>query len=242
MLASSQTQNFGSETHREFVHHAVAALSDKARLPGLPLRWQNLRFEVVTDPADLMRAFSLRYRAYSSCGFISPDDFPLGLEADRFDDRAVHFIARSDFSEELVGYTRLIMGKPLQLEDLLDISDYRSRFNDRICEISRLMVYPKGQRFVCRGLRHVAFRWAEAAAVACVVGISLAQQEEFFKRLHLMPMEPSRRCLYTGTHFRLLVGRTLYGNHFEIQQNRLYVRDLLNCGSSQALCAPLITS
>lgn len=227
MIISAQPENGSTETHRELVYHAVAALSDRVRLPWLPMHWENLCFEVLTDPADLIQSLRLRHRAYSECGFISADDFPLGLEIDRFDDRAVHFIARRDFSGEVVGYTRLLMGKPLQMEDLLDISDYRSRYNDRICEMSRLMVYPKGQRFVGRGLRHVAFRWAEQAGVACVVSISLAREEEFFKRLHFMPMEPSRRCRYAGTHFRLLAGTWLCGNHFDVERNRLYVRELV---------------
>jgi hypothetical protein len=220
-----------SETHRELVYRAVAALSDKVRLPWLPMRWQNLCFEVLTDPGDLVQSFKLRYRAYSDCGFISADDFPLGLEVDRFDDRAVHFIARCESSGEIVGYTRLLMGKPAQIEDLVDISDYRYRYNDCICEMSRLIVYPKGQRYVGRGLRHAAFRWAEAAGVACIVGISLEREEEFFKRFLFLPMEPRRRCRYAGTHFRLLLGAWLYGNHFDVGRNQLYIRELVKTES-----------
>jgi hypothetical protein len=231
MNISPQQQILSSETHRELVYRAVAALSDGVRLPWLPMHWQNLRFEVLTDPADLIQAFKLRYLAYSECGFISPDDFPLGLEVDRFDDRAVHFIARCESSGEVVGYTRLLMGKPAQMEDLLDISDYRFRYNDCICEMSRLIVYPKGQRYVGRGLRNVAFRWADEAGVACIVGISLERAEEFFKKLQFLPMEPRRRCRYTGTQFRLLIGTWLYGNHFDVDRNRLYARELVKSES-----------
>jgi N-acyl-L-homoserine lactone synthetase len=227
MMVSPQPQNPPFGTHREQVYRACAALSNKVRLPWLPMRWQNLSFEVLTEPADLIQSFRLRFRAYADCGFISADDFPLGLEVDRFDDRAVHFIARCDFSGEVAGYTRLLTGKPSQMEDLLDISDYRLRYAERICELSRLIVYPKGQRFVGRGLRHVALRWAEEAGVTCIVGISLERQEEFFKRLRFLPMEPRRRCRYTGSHFRLLGGRWLYGNHFDVERNRLYVRELV---------------
>jgi hypothetical protein len=195
------------------------------------MRWCNLCFEVVTDPADLVQSFKLRYRAYSGCGFISADDFPLGLEVDRFDERAVHFIARCESSGDIVGYTRLLIGKPAQIEDLLDIADYRYRYNDCICEMSRLIVYPKGQRYVGRGLRHTAFRWAEEAGVACIVGISLEREEDFFKRLHFLPMEPRRRCRYAGTHFRLLLGSWLYGNHFDVGRNRLYIRELVKTDS-----------
>ena len=231
MIISPHQESRPSELRRELVCRAVGALSDKVRLTWLPMRWQNLRFEVLTDPADLIQAFKLRYRAYSECGFISPDDFPLGMEVDRFDVRAVHFIARSESSGEVVGYTRLLMGKPAQMEDLLDISDYRFRYNDCICEMSRLIVYPKGQRYVGRGLQHVAFRWAEEAGVACVVGISLEREEEFFKRLQFLPMEPRRRCHYTGTHFRPLVGTWLYGNHFDIGRDRPYIRQLVKTES-----------
>jgi hypothetical protein len=169
----------------------------------------------------------LRYQAYRDCGFISADDFPLGLEVDRFDDRAVHFVARCESSGVVVGYTRLLMGKPAQIEELLDIDDYRSRYNDCICEMSRLIVYPRGQRYVGRGLRHVALRWAEDAGAACIVGISRESEEEFFKRLRFMPMEPRRRCRYAGSHFRFLVGTWLYGNQFDVGRNWLYTRKLV---------------
>jgi len=231
MMLSSPQENLSSETHRELVYRAIAALSDKVRPPWLPMRWRNLCFEVLTDPADLVQSFKLRYRAYAGCGFISAGDFPLGLEVDRFDARAVHFIARCESSGEIVGYTRLLMGKPAQIEDLLDISDYRYRYNDCICEMSRLIVYPKGQRYVGRGLRHMAFRWAEEAGVACIVGISLEREEEFFKRLQFLPMEPRRRCRYAGSHFGLLVGAWLYGNHFDVGRNRLYIRELVKTES-----------
>jgi len=191
------------------------------------MRWQDLCFDVLTDPVDLMQAFKLRYRAYSDCGYINPGDFPLELEVDRFDDRAVHFIARREWSGEIVGYTRLLLGKPAQLEEMLDVSDYRTRYRNSICEMSRLIVYPKGQRYVGRGLRNIALRWAEAAGIACIVGISLERDEEFFARLQFLPMEPRRRCRYIGHHFRLLVGRWLYGNYFDVDRNRQYIRELL---------------
>ena len=227
MIISPQQQEPSFDTHRQLVHRAATALSENIRLPWLPMRWQDVCFDVLTDPIDLIESFELRYRVYSDCGYISGDDFPLGLEVDRFDDRAVHFIARRESSGEIVGYTRLLMGKPAQMEEMLDITDYRSRYGDHVCEMSRLIVYPKGQRYVGRGLRNVAFRWAEERGIACIVGISLAREEDFFTRLHFLPMDPGRRCQYFGKHFKLLVGMWLYGNYFDVARNRIYIQNLL---------------
>lgn len=227
MTISPQPQERPSETHQQLVYRAAAALCNNFRLPWLPMHWQDLCFDVVTEPADLIESLKLRYRAYTGCGYICADDFPLGLEVDRFDHRAVHFVARHESSGEIVGYTRLLLGRPAQMEDMLDISDYRCRYRDSICEMSRLIVYPKGQRYVGRGLRNIAFRWAEANEIACIVGISLERDEEFFTRMQFLPMEPRRRCRYDGSHFRLLVGTRLYGNYFEVNRNQLYIRELL---------------
>ena len=113
------------------------------------------------------------------------------------------------------------------MEDMLNICNYRYRYHDSICEMSRLIVCPKGQRYVGRGLRNVAFRWAEETGIACIVGISLERDEEFFARLRFLPMEPRRRCGYVGVQFRLLVGRWLYGNYFAVDRNQLYIRELV---------------
>ena len=235
MIISPQQQELSSETHRQLAYRAVAALSENIGLPWLPMRWQDLCFDVLTDPADLVQSFRLRYRAYSDCGYISADDFPLGLEVDRFDDRAVHFIARRESSDEIVGYTRLLIGKPAQMEDMLDISDYKRRYSDRVCEMSRLIVYPKGQRYVGRGLRNMAFRWAEETGITCIVGISLEREEEFFTRLQFLPMEPRRRCQYFGKHFRLLAGKWLYGNYFDVERNRVYIQELVKDSERQPI-------
>jgi Acetyltransferase (GNAT) domain len=220
-------QNF-SQTQGYLVDRAVAALSGIPRPSWLPMHWQDLCFDVVTDPETLMRSFELRYHAYSECGYISVDDFPVGLEMDRFDDRAVHFVARRESSKKLVGYTRLLMGNPVQMEDMLDISDYRRRYSDRICEMSRLIVYPIGQRYASRGLRNVAIRWAEETGIACIVGVSLERDEEAFTRRWFLPMQPRRRCLYADTYFRLLAGAWLYGNYFDVEQSRLCIRKLVS--------------
>jgi N-acyl-L-homoserine lactone synthetase len=226
-MSSAEQQKLSCETHEPLICRAVAALSQNISLPWAPIHWQDLCFEVLTDRTDLLESFQLRYRAYSEYEYISAADFPRGLEVDSFDDRAIHFIARRESSRKIVGYTRLLMGNPVQMEEMLNIADYRRRYGDRICEMSRLIVYPKGQRYVGRGLRKAAFRWAEETGIACIVGISRACEEKVFTRLNILPMEPRRRCQYFGSHFKLLVGTWLYGNYFDVGRNSLYIQNLL---------------
>ncbi len=227
MLTPREPASERALAHRRLIDLAASALSHNVRPSWLALRWQELRFDVPRNQGELMEALRLRHSAYSACGFIDPADFPLDMEVDVFDQRAVHFLARREAEGTLVGYTRLLLGQPLQLEDMVDIGDYRRAHGDALCEMSRLIVFPAGQRYVGRGLRHAAFHWAEQSDISMIVGISLERDEEMFTRMRFLPMVPRRRYRYAGEHFRGLVGTWLYGNCFDLAANRAHIRELL---------------
>lgn len=102
------------------------------------------RQRVVQDDA-LTRALKLRYQVYClECNFLSPDDYPDGVETDDFDERAAHFYA-FDAHEELVGYARLIRPEadqafPIQKHCVLSVDVTALPLARQAAEVSRLMV------------------------------------------------------------------------------------------------------
>ncbi len=94
---------------------------------------------------ELRRAQALRYQVYClECQFLSPDDYPDGLESDAYDATAAHFYAY-DEKNELVGYVRLIRPDTKQrfpFQDHCHTSTDKATLPlpGRAGEISRLMV------------------------------------------------------------------------------------------------------
>ena len=90
-------------------------------------------------------ALELRYQVYClEMNFLSPDDYPHGVESDEHDDDAAHFYAFNP-REELVGYVRLVRPDAQQHFPLLrrcTTSLERANLPDprKCAEISRLMV------------------------------------------------------------------------------------------------------
>jgi N-acyl amino acid synthase of PEP-CTERM/exosortase system len=93
----------------------------------------------------LKSALELRYQVYClECNFLSPDDYPDGIETDSHDERAAHFHAL-DFDDELVGYVRLVRAGqdgafPFQKHCELSVGVKDLPDPDHSAEISRLMV------------------------------------------------------------------------------------------------------
>lgn len=93
----------------------------------------------------LRRALELRYQVYCvECSFLSPADYPDGLETDAHDDDAAHFHA-FDADHELVGYVRLVQADeeqrfPLQRHCGDFFTDMALPPAREAAEISRLMV------------------------------------------------------------------------------------------------------
>jgi N-acyl amino acid synthase of PEP-CTERM/exosortase system len=93
----------------------------------------------------LRKALELRYQVYClEYNFLSPDDYPEGVETDEHDDGAAHFYA-FDRDDELVGYVRLVRADaeqafPIQKHCRLTAVDFDLPAPSNAAEISRLMV------------------------------------------------------------------------------------------------------
>ena len=93
----------------------------------------------------LRSALKLRYEVYClECNFLSPDDYPDGIETDEHDEDAAHFYA-FDSDEELVGYVRLVRPDaarqfPIQRHCELSLEHAALPIPQQAAEISRLMV------------------------------------------------------------------------------------------------------
>ena len=90
-------------------------------------------------------ALELRFQVYClECNFLSPDDYPDGVETDEYDDNSVHFYA-FDSHEELVGYVRLVRPDdeailPIQRTCKLSVDRSALPPPPLVAEVSRLMV------------------------------------------------------------------------------------------------------
>lgn len=84
----------------EATQHRTGRPSDPGHCPD---HWSR-----PTPDRALRSALELRYQVYClECSFLSPDDYPDGVETDEHDDTAAHFYAY-DADKELVGYVRLV--------------------------------------------------------------------------------------------------------------------------------------
>jgi N-acyl amino acid synthase of PEP-CTERM/exosortase system len=98
-----------------------------------------------THAEALKSAFELRYQVYCiECSFLSPEDYPDGVESDEHDDGAAHFYA-FDADDELVGYVRLVRPGadalfPIQKRCTLSVDGAALPPVGESAEISRLMV------------------------------------------------------------------------------------------------------
>lgn len=74
---------------------------------------RNLASTLPTKAPDaLISALELRYQVYClECNFLSPDDYPDGVETDEHDESASHFYA-FDHDGALAGYVRLVKPNP----------------------------------------------------------------------------------------------------------------------------------
>ena len=98
-----------------------------------------------THAEALKSAFELRYQVYCiECSFLSPEDYPDGVESDEYDEGAAHFYA-FDAEDELVGYVRLLRTGPdalfpIQKRCALSVDGAALPAAEQSAEISRLMV------------------------------------------------------------------------------------------------------
>lgn len=114
------------------------------------------------------QALQLRYQVYClECNFLSPDDYPEGLETDEHDTDAAHFYA-FDSNEELVGYVRLVLPDedqkfPIQKHCVLTVDRSSLPVPRQAAEISRLMVRSDYRRRRGDGLSGVTAEQNSAA-------------------------------------------------------------------------------
>lgn len=106
---------------------------------------------------NLRRAQELRYQVYCvECSFLSPEDYPDGLETDEHDDDAKHFYA-FDTQGELVGYVRVVHADvyqrfPFQRHCATSDEGVVLPVPCRTVEVSRLMLRCDYRRLPDKGL------------------------------------------------------------------------------------------
>ncbi len=103
----------------------------------------------VTDQKELTEVYKLRYKVYcEEWGFEKPEDYPDGLEKDKYDNHSLHFAAK-DNTGKVIGTVRLILnsieGFPIEKHSQLNIkTDELPR--ESLAEISRLAISKEFRR------------------------------------------------------------------------------------------------
>ncbi len=107
-------------------------------------------FLLVSKPEELAKLFHLRYQVYcNECGFLKPEDYPSGLENDRYDPHSLQFAIYD--THGMIGGVRLILdsilGFPLEEHcgSTLDF-DINSLPRNSTAEISRLVISKEYRR------------------------------------------------------------------------------------------------
>lgn len=142
-----KTHRFETKDHRfGRFDHPTRELDVAARLtkPSLGAMYWDDGGPRVQD-RDFRSALELRYQVYCvECSFLSPDDYPDGVEMDEHDAAAEHFYA-FDSQDELVGYVRLVRPDadqrfPFQSHCITSADGSKLPAPGRAAEISRLML------------------------------------------------------------------------------------------------------
>ncbi len=137
-------------------------------------------------PKELEQAYRLRYDIYcGEIGSLSPLDYPTGMEMDRFDPYAVHFIARID--KQIVGCIRVVpdYGRGFLLEEHFEIPPEIAKEIERekTLEISRAILLPEardGTLFF--QLLQAAADWGLSHGYSHFVGVSIEKIWNSFLR------------------------------------------------------------
>jgi hypothetical protein len=82
-----------------------------------------LRLGIAQSPADFEAAYRLRYETVIEKGWAKPDEYPYGLERDRYDDHAIQLVAWD--GEKLAGTGRVVLPSPdypLPAETLFELT------------------------------------------------------------------------------------------------------------------------
>jgi N-acyl-L-homoserine lactone synthetase len=115
---------------RDHVIDPDQALAAVDRLAEQAIGWiKPIELSCTRSTAERETAYRLRYQAVIDHGWLSPSDFPDGLERDRYDDQAVHLLARDQ--GQVIATARLIFPQPYRLLPTEEAFD--------------LMIEPRGQ-------------------------------------------------------------------------------------------------
>lgn len=114
-------------------------------LKGVDRYFYLRRYDGRVDASELDPIYALRYAIYCvECGFLSPEDYPAGLESDEYDVRSQLFAASND-ADEIVGTSRLVVCESADQEAPLMVhcppdSGFEPPPWAEVAEVSRLAV------------------------------------------------------------------------------------------------------
>lgn len=112
---------------------------------------ENMQFIRVDHDKNLLyETYRLRYNIYCyESNFLDPNDYPDGLETDKYDDYSAHFAAISS-EGDIVGTIRLVLespcGYPIEEHSSNLAITPRSLINQNVIEVSRFAVSKQYQR------------------------------------------------------------------------------------------------
>lgn len=101
-------------------------------------------FKIADSQKLLEEVFRLRYQVYcKECNFIKEEDYPDGLEKDKYDPYSIHFVAQDSYG--VIGASRLILDSEVgfALEEHCNGNlriDRDSFSREKLAEISRLVI------------------------------------------------------------------------------------------------------
>jgi len=107
-------------------------------------------FRQIEDPELLDEIFRLRFQVYcKECNFIKEEDYPTGIEKDKYDPYSLHFVAHDQ--EGVIGTARLVLDSELGFPLEKHCNDGLSIDKDNIpragiAEISRLVISKEYRR------------------------------------------------------------------------------------------------
>lgn len=214
--------------HLSLLGEILSDINYPSKPDYLPLKVDVYRFDLVTSPAELLKSFQLRFLSYSHPNVqnIDPAKFPLGLEFDRYDKAALHVFVINIETGEWCGNARMILDNPmgLQVEMNMDINDYRMA-GYRVCEMSRMVSYPQGQKKMNRALLELFRHIANERMIDKMVGESRESQKEYFTSIGFVPMEPYRTWrLEAKESWSSTRVEKVYGNIMHVNPLQLGVR------------------
>jgi N-acyl-L-homoserine lactone synthetase len=120
----------------------------------------DLYFKIAESVLDLEKCYRLRYQVYcEEKRWLSPNDFPDGMETDEFDNKAVHVMALdADFN--CVGIMRIIKDCDHDRLPFLDHPGMKGKSykTNNLAELSRFVITAKTNRhLVLKGLLRLVY-------------------------------------------------------------------------------------